>query len=98
MPDMSYNLSYRSWMTWHSSDESGEDQETEENVSESSTSHYTSRPSTPQTSLEASLFHQHCQVTINNPERAHCKPKQKSRDKSSDELEMEKVTIRKKCV
>jgi len=72
-------------------DEGGEDQETEEDVFESSTStsHHTSGPSTPQTSLEASSSHQHRQV----PERAHYKPKQKLRDKSLDELELEKVTI-----
>ncbi|XP_077052052.1 uncharacterized protein LOC143747045 [Siphateles boraxobius] len=74
-------------------DEGGEDQETEEDVFESSTStstsHHTSGPSTPQTSLEASSSHQHRQV----PERAYYKPKQKLRDKSLDELEIEKVTI-----
>lgn len=75
--------------------EGREDKETEEDVSESFTftSHHTSGPSTPQTSLEASSSHQLRQVTINNPEGAHYKPKLKSRDKSLDELEMEKVTI-----
>lgn len=71
-------------------DEGGEDQETEEDVCESSTStsHHTSTPSTQETSSS----HHHHKVTI-NPERAHYKAKQKSRDKSSDELEIEKVNI-----
>lgn len=73
-------------------DEGGEDQETEEDVSGSSTSHLTSGPSTPQTPLEASSSHQNHQVSFNNPARAY-KSKQKLRDKSLDELEMEKVTI-----
>ncbi|XP_048054368.1 uncharacterized protein LOC125273144 [Megalobrama amblycephala] len=75
-------------------DEGGEDQETEEDVCESSTStsHHTSTSSTPQTPLETSSSHHHHKVTI-NPERANYKAKQKSRDKSSDELEIEKVNI-----
>lgn len=76
-------------------DEGGEEQETEEDVSESSTSHLTSGPSTSQTSLEASSSYQHHQVSITNPERAHTS-KQKLREKSFDEVEMEKVTVLKK--
>lgn len=74
-------------------DEGGEDLETEEDLSESSTSYQAFSASTPHTSLDSSSSHQRHQVTSNNSEKAHYRSKQKSRDKSADELELEKVTI-----
>ncbi len=72
--------------------EGGEDLETEE----SSTFHQTFSSSTPHTSLDSSSSCQLDQVTSNNSEKARYRSKQKSRDKSADELELEKVTILKK--
>ncbi|KAI7802736.1 uncharacterized protein LOC130562529 isoform X2 [Triplophysa rosa] len=74
-------------------DDDEEDQEIEEDVSESSTSHHTSRPSTPIPTPEASSSN-YRQVTVNYPERPNNrKAKKKPREKSVDQIEMEKVKI-----
>lgn len=74
-------------------DEDEEDQEIEEDVSESSTSHPTSRPSTPIPTPEASASN-YRQVTVDYPERLNNrKAKKKPREKSVDQIEMEKVKI-----
>ncbi len=83
-------------------EESSDDQETEEDMSESSTSALppptqkssTCRPSTRLNPPESASSHS-SRVAADQTDRAH-KAKQKSKDRGSDDLEMEKVAILKK--